>query len=232
MLTSANRAKLARFKSSAQAYAPVVPASLYRPKVSKTVKTYVKRAIKSNDEQKSFLTSVTIATAYDSTPANLIHDLTKIPNDVDQTDNDGRHGDIAKVDYIDIKGQIDTTTSAGDHYRIIVFQWHKDSNVDYPATSDFFPASGLNGPEVNSAWLQEGEQYFKVLVDKRITISSTNLEPQFHFRIKGKRINHIKFNSQGVTVGKDHIFFMVIGEEALAGSPGTGYARIDCRFRD
>lgn len=227
-LTPATLAKLNRWKPQARAYAPTVPATLTAPKVSKSIKRYVKRAIDADNEMKQKGVQFNgTTTAYDGT---IFTDLTAIVNDIDQADAEGRTGDSLRVHSITIRAQIDTQTTAGDQFRILAFQWHKDNNVDAPALADLFFASGANS--VNSPFEIDGEQYFKILYDKRIVLSSTNLEPLVNIRLKGKRMNLVKFNAQGVTVGKDHIYFAILGQEAVAGTPASYNGYADVRFKN
>lgn len=152
-----------------------------------------------------------------------------------------RDGDRAELTSIRITGRLlrESTATSGtwDSVRVVLIQWHPDSNVDVPAAADLFEDTTQSTISLSPIIIDKSlRSKFTLLADKTFVLQdransydSGRFERRFVIRKKLSR--PILFNA-GATTGRNHIYMVVLGEQTSATEDCTMSYFSALRFRD
>lgn len=189
-----------------------------KPQVAKAVRSEVKRELRKAIEAKhQFGTLPQAAVEW----GGFVGDLTPMAQGV--TDNQ-RIGDEVRVSSIQLRGVVyndgnGVTVDAENTVRLIVFQWHLDSQTQAPGVSGILrPTDLLTVAAPFAPWNETNRHQFRVLVDRQFTLSKNGPNAQgFRYNLT-KPTRTIKYND-GATHGEDKIYYALVSDSGADTHP-------------
>lgn len=116
--------------------------------------------------------------------------------------------------------------------RLIIIQWHEDSNSSVPSLADLFENISGNAPLYSAFNRQNLGITFRVLKDKLWRVSSASENPELNstriIRLKGyKRLKPIIFNGSSTTA-TNHIYLVWVSDSTVLTHPYIeGYSLVN-----
>lgn len=189
-----------------------------KPQVAKAVRSQIKRELRKAIEAKHFYWHIV---GQSITNAGSTYDVTEM---IQGTTDNERVGDEVRISSIQLKGHVYLDINAGapdstNVVRLIVFQWHLDSQTQVPAPSSVLhPADVSAGIGALARWNETNRHQFRVLVDRTFCCSRGG--PNAHaFRYNlTKPTRTVKFND-GAIHGEEKIYVMLISDSSVITHP-------------
>lgn len=196
-----------------------IPVTVQRParKLNKRQRSDVKRLIALNQEPKYFPVYAGYASVNTS---GTITKWTTIPQGDTNITRDGQE---IVFKSIDLRYSVFSSAAAvmiGNAFRIIVFQWRPDDNLDNPGLSQILDSSFTQ--PCFAPYNHNTRQKFKVLYDRLHAVYNGGVgEKAFHALIPAKKANkHIRYVTGNT--GTNMIFVLVISDAAIQ-TPSWSY---------
>lgn len=199
-------------------------------KVSKAIKTYVKKATTAAADVRQFVTqSGSYASGGDSisnTPSYI--QLVTFPSQGDQYYN--REGDIITPLSVRIRGHL-LAADSYNLFRFIIFQWMGDTNTVSPSNSTLFTqvqvTTFANATAVYSPFREETKGDYHIIYDsgvkKLMYASASYLQENglqgFDITIPKKKLKKMKASTPGATSGVGTLFMCCMSDSGAIVHP-------------
>lgn len=189
------------------------------PKVSKATKTYVQRAIKAQGDKR--FTYTTIGTTGIDHFGQYVTGASLLQTNTGDNDFAERQGDVITPTRIIMR----YAWTASDTYntcRLILFQWHPDSN-SFPPTAILNNVVDISTLGTSNAPLSRyifDQKNFTVLYDSTHTVCDllSNQHVARTVNIYGKKLKKIRYTN-GVIEGHNNLYLIAISDSGAGGNP-------------
>jgi len=194
------------------------------PPVAKAVRSQIKRELRKAIEAKKLDTLVDQTIDWTGT----VIDLTSIDHRVAEGQ---RIGDTVTPSSLDIRWQL-THGDNENALRVLLIQWHQDTQVFLPGVSSVLEGLTLNATTAPFAHYNKNNRTdFRVIKDFTLkTGISASTRTQIGRINLTKAVRPVNFNGQ-LTSGTDKIYLMLVSDSGAATHPGVIF---NCRlnYRD
>lgn len=198
-------------------------------KVSRPVKTYVKRAISRSQETKrvrGYGSAAEITTTVT---------FTSLASIAQGDDTNERIGDRVKCHSFYMRGVVEPKPAAVAQYcRMVVFQWKPNRADDTPTSAAEILADPTNEP-LFSPLLTQNPQ-FHLIKDMLLSVphaTETNRRGALYtIRVGAKKLRDYKFKDNTANEDSNHLYAMLIGEYVSGTGAASHSFHCELRYKD